>query len=269
MVYAPKRRGNKRRYVSKAKKMKNAPRVSKPLKTAIQRIVNKDIETKFVTRFQNPTQFNAVITAKTEWMYPFPNVYQAGTTGNPANAGTRVGNTIRPISAKIYATLSVPNLQESVDIMVVFWVFTTKRAKALSSIQNDPQIDATDFLDQGNGVYQPWDGAIISHGLPVNREQYNVISYKTFRLAKGVGFQNLGTVSDTQSVDGASTTCRQFTIDLPVPNTLHYDGDLTINPTNFCPLMAVGYYLPDGSPVTPTDRALLFTYRCNMYYKDA
>jgi len=55
---------------------------------------------------------------------------------------------------------------------------------------------------------------------------------------------------------------------LPVPKTLHYEGDLAINPSNFCPIMAVGYYKPDGTAIT-SEAMINLTYRCNMYFKDA
>lgn len=250
---------------------KPTTKVSKPLKQAIQKIVHADMETKFVSRVQSPTPFNAPIAAKTEWIYPLPVVYMVGTTGTGGGAvtgdnSTRIGDTIRPLSCKLHVNISINSLLSS-DVNVVWWLFTSKRAKAVASVQNDPAIDATNFIDFAGG-YMAWDGNVTTYGAPVNRQSYTVLAHRTFRLSKGVGYLNGGALTDTY-VDGASPTSRQFTVNIPVPKTLQYEGDLAINPSNFCPIMCVGYYKPDGTPVVDTDQQISLAYRCNLFYKDA
>jgi hypothetical protein len=255
-----------------ANKKAKVAKISKPLKNAIQKVINSDIETKFVTGYQSPTTYNGTILTKAEWMYPLPMVYQVGdpaSLNSLGNSSNRIGDTIRPLSLKVHITVSLSDLMdETADIYVNLFVFTAKFAKSLEGVQSADTPGAGTFLDTGNGSLGAWLGNTTDLGLPINLRQYTPIKVYRFRLAKGAGHMNEGLFTDA-TCNGSSTTFRHFVCNIPCPSTLRYSNDTDTLPQNFCPIMAVGYTHMDGTAADSVTQNLRLAYRSNLYFKDA
>jgi len=276
MAYLPKRKGNKRPAYRKRGKAGNKlvrAKLSAPVKNAINKLIHKTQETKYATRYITPTLYNGTITNKNEWMFPFPDIYQVGNASGPhgsvGNSTNRIGDTIQPLSLKVYITVSLADTCEiTADIFVNLWVFTMKSAKNIYAVQSDDTPGAGTFLDTGNGTLQSWLGNTTDLGCPVNSREFSVIKAYKFRLAKGAGHLNEG-VYDDSTVTGASTTFRHIVCDIPCPTNIKYSDDNDLQPQNFCPLMAIGYCHMDGTTSDSVTQNLRVTYRSNLYFKDS
>ena len=259
---------SKKTKTGKGKGTKPVTRLSKPMKNAIQKIVRSDIETKYVTKYYGPSNFNGLISSKSEWLYPLPDVDQAATGSLSASNNDRIGDTIMPTSLRVYVTASIGStVLRTVDILVKFFVFSLKNAKNQATVSSAASADAGNFLDAGSGN-QAWTGETTDLGLPLNTKAFTNIKTYSFRLSKGCGYINGGSFSDTY-VDGASRTFKHWVIDIPLPSNFKYNQNLDSQPQNFCPVMAVGYCHLDGTSADSVSQDITVTYRSNLFFKDA
>lgn len=116
------------------------------------------------------------------------------------------------------------------------------------------QTDASHLLDSGTGEHA-YLARIEDYLAPVNSECYKV--HKDIRGKISFG---------TDEVNMYNTYTHVFTINCP--KVLSYNDNQTF-PTNFAPMLAVGYSFADGTIPTDQFNPMNVTLQTTLYYEDA
>jgi len=254
----------KKRSVKLVVRAKKTPKVaSKALTTAIKKVIAKEVETKYLARdVLNETLFNSPVVSTAEVYSCIPSM-QVGVLSSQ-----RIGQKVTPKSCRIRGTIALTTDEETADIMAVMYVFTSKKYKNYPALVSNFQV--TDMLDNGlSGTTNPT-GFALTALYPVEKEQIRLIAKKQFHLQKGAGFQNGSAGIGNEGVGGGSSTVRMFDIKIPCPATLLYDDSTSpSHPTNYAPVVCIGYYHTDGTTPDILNRAVVVNMRTELYYDDA
>jgi len=256
-----------------------APRkVSAPLKLAIQKIVNKNLETKLViSSVVNSMLYNTI---RTKMIAAGITVFQNLRTCMPAivNTGTAsndlIGTRAKIVSLKTYLHFNLdtgnPNNQ---DVMVKVFFLYSKNVKNYTVASNG--LPGNNLLRTGNGSEEDWIPAAgvdsrLTAQLPINTNAWTGTS-KIFRLSKNSGTMQQGTTGSPLLAGGLASYT--FSHDWKVGGkTLKYDEtDGSNYPENFLPLICAVAWYPDGTSVGPQDSNMpvFVTLSNHLYYKDA
>jgi len=259
------------------KKPRASKAVSKPVKAAIERILNKNIETKFVvSSVVNSMLYNTVrskmITSGTATFQNLrtcmPIIVNSGTASNDL-----IGTRAKIVSLKTYLHFNLDTGNStSNDVMIKVFFLHSKNAKNFTVATAG--LPAGNLLRTGAASEEDWvpaagvDMRLLAQ-LPVNKQAWTGTT-KTFRLSKNAGTINGGTAVPILSSGNASYT---FTYDWKAAKkTLKYDeSDGSNYPENFLPLIAAVAWYPDGTSVGPQDSTMpvFVTLSNHLYYKDA
>lgn len=248
---------------SKGIMTKSGP-VSKKTVNTIKTVLNrymKPQETKFAWQSEDFTPYNGTISSTSEYVQFFPDVARVKSTV-PADGSARLGEQISPISCRLNLNFGLTALTRNMDILVTLYVLNCKAYKNYDSPYPNEALPAT-LLDASADNTTPFDGKINTSSLPVYRQNWSVIHKRTFRLKKDLGAQNGGTSGGTNSM-----TFKQFSLNIPTPKSLLYSGD-SIHPSNFAPLIMVGYSHVDGSVPDVTNTDVTMAWNSSLYFKDA
>jgi len=226
-------------------------------------VIARESETKYcaVSPLINAL-FNSAI-ASTNELYSCVPAIERGT-----EAHQRIGSSITPRSCHVKGTISCAFDTLTSDIMVVMYVFTTKKFKYFPEILT--QFNVADMLDDGQGGnISPTGSMLVMNNFPVAKEHIRLLSKKSFHLQKGYGSQNGGSSSEL-GVAGGSQTIRTFDVKIKCPTTLKYDDNNGPRyPTNFAPVIAFGYYHTDGTSPDALSRVLCVNATSQLYYDDS
>jgi len=280
-----KKKSGKTTVIKKAPRKKVA-KVSKPMRAAIERVVNGEIETKYVVEnegngygpFQVVNTLNSVFTAQ-------GNMNNLQTFIPPISSGPDSaqlsGSKITNVRGATHFEFELIPLSEGVDptrnVVVVLYLLESKSAKSVQALKNLPQ---TDLLRKGQSSDNDWDNASGLRALQLLNEPLGTAwrgTKKVFHFTK-----NQGVVQGDNGSNQAPNT-------LPGGNRksythrwgremLRYDesanGSLFgVSPINYAPCWGVVAYYADGNssvPATPTaGMGVNVSWRSEMYYKDA
>jgi len=240
------------------------------MKSVAERVVNRELETKFVTVSQNGENFNSRIFLSSEFRTLIPALEQAP-AGTVPGDWQRVGNNISPISCKTHFTVSLYPRLQSVDIIVVLYCLKRKQNKnfidLLNAVTGQPQL-----LKTGTSTETTYFSGLVNEiALPINNDEYTLLNKKVFRLSKNVGVPN-GESATGMSPNIPGHSSKSFTIVTKLPQKLCYKpGVLTASyPENDAPFWVLGYAHADGT--TNPDTAYTdvnVSYSTQMFYKDA
>jgi len=255
-----------------------AAKPTKALSQEIQRVVSKNLETKYVVSplfntvtgpLNNWASFTSAITSTNEMYCCLPSI-QIGSGDH-----NRIGAEVAPksLTVKGWVTLD-PGVEEksygSNDIEVHMFFLTSKQIK---SEAHWTEVDVTQLLNTGVGNNTSFDGSTYKSLLDVNRSDFNLIKRKVIRLRKSWGnpdTQRIGGTMDVTSFDTPKYNAK-FSVKIPVPKKLKYTTDGTSVATNFYPFMVAGFCIPNNA-----DGAQSFDYtrfhvlaQSHLYYKDA
>jgi len=254
------------------------PRKAKTLTTAIQKVLNKTIETKLViSSVVNSMLYNTI---RTKMIAAGITVFQNFRTCMPAivNTGTAtndlIGARAKIVSLKTYMHFNLDTgNSNSNDVMVKVFFLHSKNTKNYTVASNG--LPGGNLLRTGNGSEEDWiPGAGIDSRLtaqlPLNKNAWTGTS-KTFRLSKNVGTMQQGTTG-TPLLSGGMASYT-FSHDWKAGGkTLKYDEtDGSNYPENFLPLICAVAWYPDGTSVGPQDSNMpvFVTLSNHLYYKDA
>lgn len=109
-----------------------------------------------------------------------------------------------------------------------------------------------------------YNGTTVKHDLPVNGERWRLLAQRKFMTKN--------TLSGNVTVSGATTyqidhAMRSFKITLRVNRVMTYDSN-NMYPTNFGPIMCLGYTHGNCSAADVTDQMIGMFYTVNAYYTD-
>jgi len=272
----------KRDYAAMAGKKparKRVAKVSAPLTRAIERVVNRNIETKYAISSQiNVGVYNTIRsklapsgTTTTNYLRPcIPTLSISGTQSNDLVGAKCKISSLKTVLHFDLGTASTV----STDIMVKVFFLQSRNAKNFTVAL--PGLPGNNLLRTGSGTEEDWiaGGSVDSryyNQLPLNKLSFTGSS-KTFRLSKNGGQTN-GTVSGNVPVLSGGMASFDMVHDWKVGGkVLKYDeSDGSGYPENFLPLIAVVAWYPDGTSVGAQDSSMgVFCTQSNhMYYKDA
>jgi len=243
--------GGKKRAVRRA-----VARMKPVTKTAIRaiakQVVRKEVENKFVGGIvENSYQHNGQISLAD--MYPLLPPVAPGNGYNQRN-----GNKIKPKYLEYRVRVS---LNESADLTTPYhidlWCLTSKRVKSYNvpGGLGGGAIDITQLLDGGSGTNLPFDATTMNALLPVNKEEFNVLAHRSFKL------------TTSTAEDHRGTSFKEMRIRLKCPSTLLYDA--TNYAENFAPFTVLGWSRDDGIQPSILSTHVTVTSWSILYYEDA
>jgi len=262
-----------RRFKKKAPRRPASNKVSKPLKTAIARVLRSvhPVETKYVTCWngqqssnqQYGVSFNSGIGTGTNYKL-IPEIIQG------SNVGDRIGDKINPKRLVVDFWVTAANLANNLDFVARLLVLSSRSVKENASIGS---ISMNELLDYGQGQ-KPFDGYTNDLSMPINKQLFTVHSDRLVTMDKTYGFNPAFFNSYSSSAQGQSPNLiHHYRVVIKCPKTLHYDGTLAVYPSGFAPFFNCGYAQPSRSngldtPDT-TVQALSVQWSSTLWYTDA
>lgn len=251
-----------------ARRRRAQPRVTGRLNAAIKRVMNSNLETKYVAQqygITAPLYVPGDITPSLDYLAICPAVaQQAGS----ATSNTRCGEQIKPIRATCNVDLWFVNEATPVAKTVfvkAFWV----SAKAVRAM--DPTIVAPlpkGLLEDGTADPVSWVGTTgsMQRYYPVCKDNYTVHKIQTVKLVMNATDPISG---DHPYPDGRSD--RKSISFSWKPPTLKYNLGSQTFPQNHAPMLFLVAYSPGF--IYPTDASLVntvqYSYQVSMSFKDA
>lgn len=231
-------------------------RVKPATKTAIRaiakQVVRREVENKFVGGIvENSYTHNGQITNAD--LYPLLPPIASGSGYNQRN-----GDKIKPKYLEYRVRVA---LNESVDLTTPYhidlWCLTHKRVKSYNvpGGLGGGAIDMTQFLDGGAGTNAQFDATTMNALLPVNKEQFNVLAHRSFKL------------TTSTAEDHRGTSFKEMRIRIKCPATLMYDT--TNYAENFAPFTILGWSRDDGIQPSSLSTHVTCTSWSILYYEDA
>lgn len=236
-----------------------APRTRTAIATIAKRVVNKTSETKYITYSSTEYEgiYGDVIPAGggiPQLFTCIPPILQGDTSY------TRDGLKINPVRHQTdlrFTFCSTPIAggltadQSAWDLNVHIWYGYIKRYKSVSDLYPNASTILNQFLEDGQGNQQRWNGLLANEMLRVNPE-YASLKHKTFRMFKNAGQMNnlvstAGTAQTTPLHDGTRITLRW-----KAPKTLSYADEAETMPENYAPVLIIGYCHNDYSQASNT-----------------
>lgn len=258
--------------VKKTKKATAKKRVAKPSKKfakAVQKVIHANAETKMATVQQAFTSFNSAISVAGD-IYPIIPAINQGIQDNNRLGDQCRGQKIRLrghlIMAQNYNT-GVSNCRIAVRLMVV----QPKAYATLDTVQANYATWMPSLLKRG-GTSVAFTGLISDLYSDVNTDAitcyYDKIIYMTLPHENRItGTTNVNTVG----VSDLRQTVKFFDLTRSLRNKLlKYDPAFTSGqqPSNFSPVLVVGYAHLDGSSPDTVDTQVSIQFNSNLYFED-
>jgi len=259
--------GKKVKLSSWKKAMKTGKKLTKTQRSQVKRIVNSNLERKFVQELSAQI-YNAQANVAANEMLPL--IPQIG-VGDASNQ--RHGQKIVPkrLVARFVVTFNTTGQSgvaaNSADLFVRLWLLKSRALKDYDEIQALPA--PINFLDNGQAGTQPFNGDEQDYFLRPESEEWQTIKEFRFRLTKATGLIN-NDIAQGYSEGNSNPTAREFSVVIPTPAVLQYtDETLPTYPTNFAPVWCIGYCRMDGTVVNPLEYGLRVNYSTSLEYTDA
>lgn len=238
---------------------KKVAKLTKPVKAAVNKLINSKKEKKFATRFSGDVGFNSSISA-TEVYQLVPALPQG------VGQNQRIGDSVRPTSLIVNVSIRATGYQSALVAMGRLFIIEDLTNSTAQGITVNP--DMNQLLDAGNNVHA-YDGTHQWEMVPVNRNRFKVHTDKTFKIEKGYGEEaNVGNsyISPQQCI----STHQQyhFKIRVPLKKVWKYDNDADSYPSNQSIWLCMGYVNASGT-VDVTTQAISATFNSAVYFTDA
>ena len=251
-------------------------RYRKAITSAVSKQIHLNAENKYAAYIQRPTQIKPVI-GDIQAVNLF-RVVPAIPKGTDVNE--RVGNKVTPrwLSIRGYVQLDMNGLDADYDRLQVRMILGFPKRyplypTAVQQITSAPGVNWTNILmDFGTGMSK-FAGTLDSLQAPVNRGAFTVKAQKYIRLTRPRFYDAALVGSDSFRYSGNSV--KFFHIKVKCPKTFVYESvaNNDLYPTNFDPVLCVGYTLLNGqTPPAPDQTApapLTVSFTSRLHYEDA
>lgn len=249
------------------KRPRRAPRATKPLTALIKRVVNGQLETKYVAEqvqlsgYAIPGHINPPV----DFHYCLPQVAQQAAA---ATSNTREGDVIMPVRASVKGHIWLDNLDTAVGriVLVKLFFLTAKQVRYLPNCSTDLPAG---LLESGAADPVQWIAASqdLQAFYPVCKENYTILKTKTFKLVK-----NGGVPIGNQEGDGTNIGKDRYSFSYSwKPPKLKFGTDAATYPQNHAPVFFAVAYSPGFN--YDTDASLVNSVKMNwnldMSFKDA
>lgn len=168
--------------------------------------------------------------------------------GQGTDANQRIGLNITPKALKLKGTVSFSyDLGFSSDYCLRLMVLTNKSTKTMPALINNSGSVFSDTLmwdgQTANGIAysgcQPY-----FNMLPINNKCWNVLEDRLVHMRKGLG--GAGSIAPPYDGETFMSPTRSFNFEFlltskDMPASLKYNSDADIYPTNFAPVLAMGW----------------------------
>ena len=266
---------NRRRNRLARKRYHNRKQVkaSGGLSKAISRVINRNIETKYVSyrpynNVSGPlykTSFTQAINSSNEAYALIPPI----TVGSGDHQ--RDGNEIRPVSLTVKGFVSLlENADDSAFLDVDIYIL---RHKSIKDVNYQLQLgNLGDLLNAGNGLNTGYDGSWTHSAFPINTSTYTLLKHKKIRLQKGWGDANTYISRANESVAAYNAFPqhqKNFSFKVPLPASLKYKNDTDTTPSMDYPFMVIGWNVPTNLDLNDSLQIISASATTHLYYKDA
>ena len=265
----PPKKSTKRPYKKRSYKRKSYPKKGKQLvtKSQLYKAINKMSETKQATTELAYTQFNSAISSASEYYGVLPGI------GAGVGPNQRIGDQIRPKRIVIRGYLNfvtdAPSYNGAVMLISRLFCFQPKTVRNNTLVSSN--VSANLLTNGGNP--QAFTGALLDIMRPTNNEEFTFFAQRKHTFLKPWGLTNqlITNVNvDMTSVD--KSLVYFFTITLTqkhIPAVLKYASDSQTYPTNFAPLLALGYANSTNALPDTAFQRIGMSYSSTMFYEDA
>ena len=230
-------------------------------KAQLYKAIHKNEETKLVCVEQNYTLYNSGISSNTEMTNVLPAV------PNDTTASGRIGDSIRPVKLVIRGVMTYNSYNYLDSNMIISRMFLVQQ-KGIRDAAYKSSV-STQLLQFG-ATNTSFTGALLDITRPQNTDQFTFFADRKHTFLKPYGIN--GTTAAGNMTSSDKSLVKYFTITLTqkqLPAVLKYSGSSSTNPSNFLPLLCLGYsYTNNGSPDVGTTQIGL-SYTSTLYYKDA
>lgn len=247
------------------KRRPRRPKASKPgklFRKKVLAVIHKNTENKQGFRFQNTTTYNSGIDTSAEIGFLVPNIAQG------AEENARVGDRVRAVSLTLKGILglnlsyasSYAGCRIGVRVFVVQPKLFTNQPSIIANAAN-----WLPYLLRKGAASLPFSGVVSDLGCPVNREMitcyYDKVFYMTIPfMASAVG----------QQETYHSTKFFNKTFKLRNKELKYNSGyESNLQPTNYSPVILVGYVHLDGSAPDTVSQQLTMSWDSILNYEDA
>jgi len=230
-------------------------------KSQLHRAISRTEESKMVCVEQAWTAYNSPISANTEMSNVLPPVPVGAT------ASERIGDTIRPTRLVIKGVLTynadaISNANLLISRMFLF------QQKGIRDNNNKSGV-STNLLQFG-ATNRTFNGDLLDITRDKNTDLFTFFADKRHTFLKPIGLSNSGIASGMSEAN--KSLVQYFTITLTqkhLPAGLKYSGSGQTYPSNFLPLLALGYaYAQNNTPDAAVTQIGL-SYTSTLHYKDA
>lgn len=285
------RKTTRRVFNTKAKG--KAAKLTKPVKKAVEQMINKTRETKYVSE---------VATGVDGPVNIYGDVWPQGVGGPPngnpqlwtlipsLSEGTtdfeRIGTRVQPTRHLVDLDIkfnhstgynSEPINSMAWDLTCHVWYGYARRYKNNDDVNANKVIIVENMLEDGQtGLPYRWQGGENDQMLAINND-YVVLKHKKFRMYKPQGQANAAI--GTANIGTPQVIGKRMRLTLKPPKALVYNEG-TDFPENYCPFVIIGYQHNDASQAANTyvsgtfgtplnSPALEAVVRSHLYFKDA
>lgn len=287
-----------------AKGSQPVAKLSKPVKRAVNRLINAKKETNYRSQVMTPADAPLEI---------WGDIYPQGSGGGPAGPAqvyavlpdlqqndttqptqstdyNRIGEKVMP--TKFYTDLELmfnntrPVIggggqldQASWDITVHVWYGFVRKYKNNADIIANSVSIAQNLLDNGAGTKLRWLGGPTDHQLKINTEYFSGLKHKKVRMYRPLGTQNDATLTGGVTTYFPQKLNKTMRLSYKTPKSLVYNENNTV-PENYAPILIIGYqhndntqaantWIPAGAPALATEApAIIAMIRSHLFFKD-
>lgn len=274
---------------------KPVARLSKPVKRAVNTLINRKMETKYVSQVMTLTGEDPIVEI-------YGDVYPNGTPNGPVQLWpivpdvsegdtefTRDGVKIFPKSLVADVDLKFNNKTSAIggngtlddcswDITAHVWWGYARRYKNSDDINANKVAIVENMLEDGQGASVRWLGGPLDHQLHQNNE-FVSLKHTAVRMFRPLGVQNTGTLAGGVTTYYPQIIERSLKCRFKCPKSFKYNENLS-QPENYAPFIIIGYQHNDNTqaantygvspPLLATQApALIASIRSHLYFKDA
>lgn len=245
----------------RATKPKLAPRVRKAVAKVAKAVLNKSVETKYVSQNVINAGFNQTISSASECYRVVPDVIE-GTAGHQ-----RDGDKIKPKYLIVKGHIQIDDSYLSTYLpptTLRVMLLTQRNLKCSADLS---RIDYAHILKDnvGTDVARPYGGGIFDNLAPINKDLFTVLMDRKFKMREHMASQ-LGN-ANTVVVEGTQRTI-SFVKKIKCPATLHFDDSNGNTPNNFAPFFCMGAVSDDNSGAISLSTPYRVTVQSTLYFTD-
>lgn len=254
--------------LTKKKPQKKLATVS-DVKTIVGQELNKSLESKHAYGQYAYTLYNSSITALGDMSPAMPNIAKG------ADDNQRIGDQLtgQRLNIRGYIRLA-PNsgtagaVTKYSNVIARLFVVSLK-TKANYTEATSSTVPLTSLLKKG-GTTSAFNGTIGDIWAPVNTDVWTVHADKKFYLSQD-GIIQLGGLSNTFVAADMKDLVKFFNINIPCKKVMKYDANVSsyLLPTNFGPIVMLGYAYLDNSSADTVDTKVAMAYDYSFTYQDA